>query len=76
MKTMMQGLRLPDYIISTSELGVVVYPDKHAVGIQFVDPDGAQAFVAIPGKMIPLLAQALSDLATNMPSVLEWMPPK
>lgn len=73
---MMQGLRLPDYVISASELGVVVYPDKRAVGIQFVDPGGAQAFVAIPGKMIPLLAQSLSDLVANTPSVLEWMPPE
>ena len=70
------GLQPPDFVISTSELGVVVYPDKRAVGIQFVDPGGAQVFVAIPGQIIPLLAKSLSDLATNNPDVLEWSPPK
>lgn len=52
-----------------------MYIEKQAVGIQFVDPNGSQIFVAIDGRMIPLLAKSLSDLAVKMPAVLGWKIP-
>jgi hypothetical protein len=69
---MPQGPRPPDYAIPATEIGVVVYQERQAVGLQFVDPSGAQIFVSIPGSLLPLLAQEMSDLAVKMPAILSW----
>ena len=71
---MAQGPKSPDYILPTSEIGVVLYLEKTAVGLQFVDPSGAQIFVSLPGSVLPHLAQAISDLVNKTPDVLSWRP--
>lgn len=71
----MQGPKPPDYVIPTREIGAVIYQDKEAVGLQFVDPNGDQVFISIPGSVVPKLGQALLDLALHMPAILQW-PPK
>lgn len=71
---MMQGPKRPAFVIPTSEIGAVVYVEKKAVGIQFVDPNGQQVFISIPGRMIPALAKSLNDLAVSSPEILQWSP--
>lgn len=69
---MPQGPKPPSYVIPTTEIGVVVYPDREAVGIQFVDPDGNQVLVTVPGGVLAALGRELQDLPVRMPAVLQW----
>ncbi|MGH7002514.1 MAG: hypothetical protein ACREIP_01060 [Alphaproteobacteria bacterium] len=52
----------------------MVYPEKKAVGVQFVDPEGGHIFITIPGAMLPLLAAALNKIAEDNPEVSAWQP--
>lgn len=69
---MPQGPRPPAYVIPTTEIGVVIYQDREAVGIQFVDPAGEQVLVTIPGSALAALGQSIQDLTVKMPAVLHW----
>lgn len=62
----------PDYVIATTELGVVLFQEKEAVGIQFVDTAGYRYFLPLPGSVLPELGKSISDLALKMPAVLQW----
>lgn len=72
---MAEGLGPPDYVIPTGEIAIVTYPQKKAVGIQFVDPDGKQAFIWIPGGALPALRRMIDRTTAENPSVLRWTPP-
>jgi hypothetical protein len=71
---MPQGPKPPSFVIPTNEIGLVMYVDREAVGIQFVDPNGDQVFVSISGQVLPQLAKSISELTTKMPAVLNWRP--
>ena len=62
----------PRYTIPTGTIGAVLYPEKKAVGIQFVDPDGGHIFVTIPGALVPALAASLAKLAQDHPEIAAW----
>lgn len=66
--------KTPRYTIPTKEIGAVVYRDKKAVGIQFVDPEGGHIFVTIPGALVPLLAKELKAVAEAEPDLQAWQP--
>jgi hypothetical protein len=66
--------KLPKYTIPTKEIGVVCYPDRKAVGIQFADPEGNHIFVTIPGEMVGTLADALNKVRADHPESPAWPP--
>ncbi|MCW5773798.1 MAG: hypothetical protein KIT16_19305 [Rhodospirillaceae bacterium] len=66
--------KTPRYTIPTRQIGAVAYPDKKAVGIQFVDPEGGHIFVTIPGALVPQLADALKKAVEKNPEALKWEP--
>ena len=70
----MQGPKTPDYLLSTSEINFVAYPDKRLIGIQFVNPSGKHTFVSIHGGMLPLLAKQCADLLSEIPEAKTWKP--
>jgi hypothetical protein len=70
-----QGPGRPDFIVSTTEMGVVMYAEKKAVGLQFVDPNGQQAFLWVPGKILAQLAETIPEFLESHPEVLDWNPP-
>ena len=63
----------PKYTIPTKEIGVVCYPERKAVGLQFADPEGNHIFITIPGAMLTELADALKKAAEN-PGAATWPP--
>jgi hypothetical protein len=64
----------PKYTIPTKEIGVVCYPERKAVGLQFADPEGNHIFITIPGAMLTELAAALSKAAADNPGAAAWPP--
>lgn len=69
-----QGPKAPAYVIPSTEIGIVIYREKEAVGLQFVDPNGEQIFVSLPGKILPHLGQSIVDACSNNPELLGWLP--
>lgn len=66
--------KTPKFVIPTSEIGAVIYPDRKAIGIQFADPEGGHIFITIPGAMVPVLSEALRRAAEQHPEALAWPP--
>jgi hypothetical protein len=66
--------KLPKYTIPTKEIGIVCYPDRKAVGIQFADPEGNHIFITIPGAMVATLADALNKVGAENPDAPNWPP--
>jgi len=66
--------KTPKYTIPTREIGVVCYPERKAVGLQFADPEGNHIFVTIPGDKIAELADALRKTAADNPGAASWPP--
>jgi len=66
--------KLPKYTIPTREIGVVCYPDRKAVGLQFADPEGNHIFITIPGEMLGTLADALTKAQADNPDSRTWPP--
>jgi hypothetical protein len=64
----------PKYTIPTKEIGVVCYPERKAVGLQFADPEGNHIFITIPGAMLGELADALKKAAADNPTAPTWPP--
>jgi len=64
----------PRYTIPTSQIGAVVYAERKAIGIQFVDPDGGQIFVTIPGAAVADLAASLNKAVSDHPEAKAWPP--
>jgi hypothetical protein len=48
----------PDTVTPVKEIGLVLYPDDKAVGLQFQDGAGKQVFLWLPGSL-------LSDWGSN-----------
>ena len=66
--------KMPKYTIPTKEIGVVCYPDRKAVGIQFADPEGNHIFITIPGEMVATLADAMKKATADNPDLPTWPP--
>jgi|RhiMethySRZTD1v2_1073278.scaffolds.fasta_scaffold2317709_1 hypothetical protein len=66
--------KLPKYQIPTREIGVVCYPDRKAVGIQFADPEGNHIFITIPGALVATLAGDLNKVVADHPDAPTWPP--
>jgi hypothetical protein len=64
----------PDTVVLIDEIGVVLYPQDQAVGLQFRDGAGRQVFVWLPGSLLPTLGKQLIDVATDYPEAATWMP--
>ncbi len=64
----------PKYTIPTREIGVVCYPERKAVGLQFADPEGNHIFITIPGATLTALAAALDKAAADNPAAAAWPP--
>lgn len=64
----------PKYTIPTREIGVVCYPERKAVGLQFADPEGNHIFITIPGAMLASLAEALKKAGADNPGAASWPP--
>ncbi len=64
----------PKYTIPTREIGVVCYPERKAVGLQFADPEGNHIFITIPGAALTKLADALKKTAADNPAIASWPP--
>ena len=66
--------KAPKYTIPTREIGVVCYPERKAVGLQFADPEGNHIFITMPGAMLATLAEAMRKTAVDNPDVPTWPP--
>ena len=44
--------RKPDTVIPVKEIGLGLYPDDEAVGLQFEDGAGKQVFLWLPGSLL------------------------
>jgi hypothetical protein len=64
----------PKFTIPTLSIGAVCYPEKKAVGVQFIDPDGGHVFVSFPGALLRELAAALVKAADEHPEANAWPP--
>jgi hypothetical protein len=64
----------PDTVVPITEIGLVLYPEDHAVGLQFVDGSGRQVFLWLPGSLLPALGRQLIDVVTDYPETTDWMP--
>ena len=62
----------PDFVIPAAAFGLVVYTEEQAVGFQYLDPDGGNVFVAVPGQSIRWLIDDMEKLIDRMPEVEEW----
>ncbi len=66
----------PKYVVLTSEFAITSFMDKRAVGFQYLDADGNNVFLAIPGKILRLIIDDLETLIEKIPGVEEWdVPP-
>ena len=64
--------KTPRYVIPTSQIAAVVYAEKKAIGIQFVDPEGGHIFITIPGAIVPQLAASLTKAVQDNPEASAW----
>jgi hypothetical protein len=64
----------PKFTIPTREIGVVCYPERKAVGLQFADPEGNHIFITIPGAKLSELAEALKKVGAENPEAPSWPP--
>lgn len=38
----------PDFVIASSDIAVVMYPDNSAIGLGVIDPAGQKLFISLP----------------------------
>ncbi len=38
----------PDFVIASSDIAVVMYPDNSAIGLEVIDPAGQKLFISLP----------------------------
>ncbi len=62
----------PDYVLACNQIGVVMYPDNQAVGLEIVDPAQKRLFVSLRGSVLVELAKQLQQFADENPEVLNW----
>ncbi len=51
----------PDFVIASSDIAVVMYPDNSAVGLEVIDPAGQKLFISLPGNVMKGLGQQLQE---------------
>ena len=64
----------PDTVVPVNEIGLVLYPEDQAIGLQFQDGSGRQVFVWLPGSLLSPLGKQLLDVITDFPEAAEWHP--
>ncbi len=64
----------PKYTIPTREIGVVCYPERKAVGLQFADPEGNHIFITLPGSALTALADSIKKALADNPGAAAWPP--
>jgi hypothetical protein len=62
----------PDTVIPVKEIGLVLYPDDKAVGLQFQDGAGKQIFLWLPGSLLSPLGKQLSEVVVDYPQTATW----
>lgn len=66
----------PDWVIPATGIGPVLFLEREAVGIQFVDTEGVGYLVPLSGEALAGLGKAIADLIASSPAVLNWKVPK
>lgn len=64
----------PDFVIASSDIAVVIYPDNSAVGLEVTDPAGQKLFISLPGNIMQGLGQQLQEFSEQHPETLNWQP--
>jgi hypothetical protein len=64
--------RKPDAVIPVKEIGLVLYPDDEAVGLQFEDGAGKQVFLWLPGSLLSALGKQLIEVVVDYPQTATW----
>src|SRR3984885_14198915 len=64
--------RKPDTVIPVKEIGLVLYPDDEAVGLQFEDGAGKQVFLWLPGSLLSALGKQLIEVVVDYPQTATW----
>lgn len=62
----------PDTVIPVKEIGLVLYPEDRAVGLQFQDGAGKQVFLWLPGSLLSPLGRQLSEVVVDYPQTATW----
>lgn len=70
----MHGRKTPDVVLSSDEFGVTYYPDKNAVGLQFVINTGEQVFISLPGELLQTLGTKIEDFFAKNPEASALRP--
>jgi hypothetical protein len=66
------GPKKPHAVIPVREVGLVLYPDDQAVGLQFQDGGDKQVFLRLPGSLSSPLGRRLSEVVTDNPRTATW----
>jgi hypothetical protein len=64
--------KTPDTVIPVKEIGLVLFPDDKAVGLQFQDGAGKQIFLWLPGSLLSPLGKQLSQVVVDYPQTATW----
>ena len=64
----------PNYVLACNKIGVVMYPDNQAVGLEVIDPAQQRLFISLRGSVLVKLAEQLQQFADEHPEVLSWEP--
>jgi hypothetical protein len=62
----------PDHVVYSTQAGIKIFFDYKLIGIQFIDEDGKQIFIALPGKVLAFLAASIRTLLSNHPESIAY----
>ncbi len=64
----------PNFVIASSDIAVVMYPDNSAVGLEVIDPAGQKLFISLPANVMKGVGQQLQEFSDQHPETLSWEP--
>ncbi len=64
----------PNFVIASSDITVVLYPDNSDVGLEVIAPAGQKLFISLPGNVMKGLGQQLQEFSDQHPETLSWEP--
>lgn len=62
----------PDRVVLCDAIALSIQLSTQAVGVTFLDSDGQQVQLALPGVLIRALHQELGSALETVPSIVSW----
>lgn len=66
----------PDYYIPVTQCGFIINNEAKITGLQFLDPDGKQCLIAMPGRLLFALGESVGGLLAAHPQAREYKLPQ